>query len=188
MVARHGGIGVRCERHPSVETNLLCGRCETAICPRCMVMTPVGARCPKCAQVRRLPTFQVGTDMVLRAIGVGIVFAVGVGAAWGFVNSLSFFRGFFDIIILMVIGYFAGQAISNVTNRKRGVSLQIIAGVTVFLTWAFAAVMPRVIAQMRVGEFAGALITFVITPVVSPLMALGLLAGLNVFSILGLVV
>jgi hypothetical protein len=179
---------VRCERHPNVETNLLCGRCETAICPRCMVMTPVGARCPKCAQVRRLPTFQVGANMVLRAIGVGIVFAVGVGALWGFVNSFNFLRGFFDLIIMMVIGYFAGEVISNATNRKRGVSLQIVAGVTVFLTWAFSVVTPRALAEMRAGEFLGALVTFVLTPVVSPILAFGLLVSLNLFSIIGLVV
>ncbi|MDA0256830.1 MAG: rhomboid family intramembrane serine protease, partial [Chloroflexi bacterium] len=35
-----------CERHPETETELRCQRCDTPICPRCMVQTPVGFRCP----------------------------------------------------------------------------------------------------------------------------------------------
>lgn len=38
-----------CARHPQVETLLRCGRCEAPICPRCMVHSGVGIRCPDCA-------------------------------------------------------------------------------------------------------------------------------------------
>lgn len=38
-----------CARHPQVETMLRCGRCDTPICPRCMVHSGVGIRCPDCA-------------------------------------------------------------------------------------------------------------------------------------------
>ncbi|MCY4455281.1 MAG: rhomboid family intramembrane serine protease, partial [Chloroflexi bacterium] len=31
-----------CERHPRTETELSCGRCETPICPQCMVHAPGG--------------------------------------------------------------------------------------------------------------------------------------------------
>jgi hypothetical protein len=48
-----------CSRHPKVETGLKCGRCGTPICPRCMVYTPVGIRCPDCANTP-IPT--VGVD------------------------------------------------------------------------------------------------------------------------------
>ncbi|HEX2914551.1 MAG TPA: B-box zinc finger protein [Chloroflexia bacterium] len=40
---------VYCARHPEVETGLRCGRCDTPICPRCMVHADVGIRCPDCA-------------------------------------------------------------------------------------------------------------------------------------------
>ena len=40
---------MRCQRHPSVETALSCGRCETPICPHCLVHSDVGIRCRKCA-------------------------------------------------------------------------------------------------------------------------------------------
>src|SRR3990170_1837286 len=39
-----GAGTTHCARHPDTETGLLCGRCETPICPRCVVMTDVGAR------------------------------------------------------------------------------------------------------------------------------------------------
>ncbi len=38
-----------CRRHPKIETGLRCARCNTPICPRCMVYTSVGLRCPDCA-------------------------------------------------------------------------------------------------------------------------------------------
>lgn len=40
---------MRCARHPSVETELSCSRCGTPLCPRCLVQTEVGQRCPTCA-------------------------------------------------------------------------------------------------------------------------------------------
>lgn len=38
-----------CARHPQTETGLRCGRCDTPICPRCMVHASIGIRCPDCA-------------------------------------------------------------------------------------------------------------------------------------------
>ena len=46
---------LHCAAHPQVETYLRCGRCETPICPRCLIQTPVGSRCRDCAQIRKLP-------------------------------------------------------------------------------------------------------------------------------------
>ncbi len=40
---------VYCARHPQIETGLRCGRCDTPICPRCMIHGAVGIRCPDCA-------------------------------------------------------------------------------------------------------------------------------------------
>ena len=57
---------MQCARHPKVETGLSCGRCETPICPTCMVMTDVGARCPDCAPRKRLPQFEVGPVYLAR--------------------------------------------------------------------------------------------------------------------------
>jgi hypothetical protein len=45
---------MRCARHSGTETDLTCGRCGTAVCPRCLVHVEVGIRCPRCVpQPRR---------------------------------------------------------------------------------------------------------------------------------------
>jgi membrane associated rhomboid family serine protease len=39
-----------CYRHPDRETGVACSSCGRPICPDCMTPTPVGMRCPECAQ------------------------------------------------------------------------------------------------------------------------------------------
>ncbi len=39
-----------CYRHPNRETGVSCSSCGRPICPECMTPTPVGMRCPECAQ------------------------------------------------------------------------------------------------------------------------------------------
>jgi membrane associated rhomboid family serine protease len=41
-----------CYRHPDRETGVSCSNCGRPICPDCMTPTPVGMRCPECAQQR----------------------------------------------------------------------------------------------------------------------------------------
>jgi membrane associated rhomboid family serine protease len=41
-----------CYRHPNRETGVACSNCGRPICPDCMTPTPVGMRCPECAQQR----------------------------------------------------------------------------------------------------------------------------------------
>ena len=63
---------MQCATHPSVETELACSRCGKPICPRCLVITPVGARCRECARLRRLPTYRLGTVFILRGLGAAL--------------------------------------------------------------------------------------------------------------------
>lgn len=41
-----------CYRHPNRETAVSCSSCGRPICPDCMTPTPVGMRCPECANQR----------------------------------------------------------------------------------------------------------------------------------------
>jgi membrane associated rhomboid family serine protease len=41
-----------CYRHPNRETGVSCSNCGRPICPDCMTPTPVGMRCPECANER----------------------------------------------------------------------------------------------------------------------------------------
>jgi membrane associated rhomboid family serine protease len=60
-----------CYRHPGRETGVSCSSCGRPICPDCMTPTPVGMRCPECAnqrtKVRTLRASESG-DLVTRIL------------------------------------------------------------------------------------------------------------------------
>jgi hypothetical protein len=124
----------RCARHPDVETSLRCGKCGTPICSKCMVETPVGARCPDCAGLRKLPTYRVSVVYYLRAIGAALGTAVVAGLFWGIFNH---FVAFFYINLLLAggVGYLIAEAIGFSANRKRGQWLAAIGGTAVVISY-----------------------------------------------------
>ncbi len=123
-----------CARHPGVETELRCSRCETPICSRCMVHTPVGARCRDCAQIRRIPTYNMSGQTFARAAGAAIAGGAAIGIAWGFFNLISYF--FFGIIPGLAVGFAIGELVSLAANRKAGPPLQAIAAGGVLVAYA----------------------------------------------------
>lgn len=116
---------MQCARHPNIETDLACGRCETAICPRCVVTTDVGARCPTCAPTRKLPQFEVGPIWLLRGAAAALLAGAALGTVWYIL--LSERLGFFSLLIAFAIGYAVAEAVSLATNRKAGPPLQVTA-------------------------------------------------------------
>ena len=134
-----------CARHPKNETSIRCGRCDDAICPDCLVHSPVGMRCPDCARVNRVPTYDVPLPYMLRGIGAGVGMALALGFAFYFVAPILFRLVFLDIAIIntalpflyvavmAVIGYAIGEAVSLSTNRKRGLKLKLISAASVFV-------------------------------------------------------
>jgi hypothetical protein len=125
-----------CARHPQVETGLRCGRCGTPICPRCLVQTPVGARCPDCGRVSRLPTVDVQPIYVLRGLGGALAAGLAVGAAWGYAFGELRRVGFlFLFVIALGIGWAISESVSLATNRRRGVALGACAVIGVALAY-----------------------------------------------------
>jgi len=123
-----------CARHPRVETYLRCGNCGTPICPRCLIQTPVGARCPTCARVSKLPTFNITPVFFARGMTGALVAGIGVGLIWGFLlDDLRF--GFFAIFAGILLGSAMAEAVSLSANRRRGLGLQICAGLGVVLAY-----------------------------------------------------
>lgn len=116
---------MQCATHPNVETELSCGKCEKAICPRCMVHTPVGARCRECAGVRRIPTYNMSGATFARAAAGAVGAALAIGTAWAFFNIITYI--FYGVIAGLAIGYVIGELVSLATNRKAGPPLQAIA-------------------------------------------------------------
>jgi hypothetical protein len=127
---------VYCARHPQVETYLRCGRCNTPICPRCLVQTPVGARCRDCANVSRLPTFNVTPAFFARGMTAALLSGIGVGVLWAFFTGGTNFGGIFvTFFIGLAIGWAISESVSLATNRKRGLGLQVCAVLGVALAY-----------------------------------------------------
>ncbi len=109
---------VRCARHADTETELRCGRCGTPICPRCMVMTPVGARCPSCARPTVHPALRADPLLVARGVAAGLLAGAMLGAVWGFLLPNFRLLGFFALFIGGGIGYAVAYAIGAATRRR----------------------------------------------------------------------
>lgn len=118
---------MQCARHPKVETALTCGKCGTPICPNCLVAGPVGMRCRDCASLRSSALYQVRPERFALAAVCGLA----AGTVVGFLlQALSGFI-FFLLFLGPAIGGFMGEVILRATGRKRGVKLEVLAGVSV---------------------------------------------------------
>lgn len=117
-----------CANHPNTETVLRCGRCDKPICTRCIVQTPVGARCRECAGVRKLPLAQLESADYLRGLGVMLGLGLVGGLAWSQ-------AGFFGFFVALLLGYFAGAGIDWAVRGRRGPVAMLMAGATVVLAY-----------------------------------------------------
>lgn len=113
-----------CARHRDTPTLLRCGRCGTPICPRCMISTEVGQRCPDCGRGRHLPTFQISPAILLRGLGAGLIAATILSYLWSLVPGFSFWMA-------LLLGFGTGEAVAWATNRKRGRLLMVVGVVAV---------------------------------------------------------
>lgn len=132
---------MQCAAHPSVETELGCSRCGKAICARCLVHTPVGARCRECANVRRIPTYNISGGLFARAIGASLGSGAAIGVAWWWFNPYRIIYVFFGVLLGLVIGYAIGEAVAIATNRRAGPPLQAIAVAGVVLAYLLRSVL-----------------------------------------------
>lgn len=129
---------MQCAKHPKVDTNLSCGKCGKAICPKCLVQTPVGVRCEECANLKALPTYQVSTVYYLRAIGAGIGIALACGFVWLFLNPFLHVFFLLPFVVAAGAGYAIGEVIGLAVNRKRSTGLAIVSGLSAVLSFAVA--------------------------------------------------
>ena len=123
---------VACDRHPRMQTTLRCGRCDTPICPQCLVHAAVGIRCPDCGRPQRLPSYDVSMGRLAVALAVAVAVGVVCGAIAG-AGSAIIYAGdipFARIVCwaaFIFVGFVVGEVTSLATNRKRGVPLKIVA-------------------------------------------------------------
>jgi len=113
-----------CANHPSRETSLRCGKCGKPICTRCVVQTPVGGRCRECAQLRRLPQYELGTWLVARSLVGGVVTST---LGWYVVSFIPFLR----FILSFLVGTAVGTVMSRLAQRRSNLVLETCAVVAV---------------------------------------------------------
>ncbi|MBI2858637.1 MAG: B-box zinc finger protein [Chloroflexi bacterium] len=126
---------MRCAAHPNAETNLSCATCQKPICPRCMIETPVGMKCRKCARLQRLPTFRLSLKHYLRAGGAGLGAAAVFAVARYLLLSVVPLAGIFGFFIAAAVGYGIGEIIYRASGHKRGLGLAVVAGASVVLSY-----------------------------------------------------
>ncbi|MEO8458039.1 MAG: hypothetical protein ABI559_09520, partial [Chloroflexota bacterium] len=102
-------------------------------CPKCVVFTDVGARCPTCAPRRKLPQLELNPIYFARGVGASLVSGAIVGALWGLIVPNPY--GLIAAFIGAAIGYAVGESVSLATNRKAGTVLQAIAAVGAVLAY-----------------------------------------------------
>ncbi|MGD9115992.1 MAG: hypothetical protein PVJ61_02260 [Dehalococcoidia bacterium] len=121
---------MKCAYHPDVETELRCGKCGKPICLKCMVQTPVGARCPDCARVKKLPTYRLAARHYLIAAATALGMAIATGLVWGVLRALLPYI-IFNIFLGGAVGFAIGEVVGRAINRKRGKWLALIGGLAV---------------------------------------------------------
>ena len=113
-----------CARHKSVQTRLRCGKCEKPICPRCTVMTSVGARCRDCASNRSSHIYQIAPAQFALAFGA----AMGAGILGAILVRFLGGLWLFALLYAPALGPLLGRLVARITRGKRG---YVLASVTV---------------------------------------------------------
>lgn len=160
-----------CARHPKEETLLSCGRCGTPICPKCMVYTPTGIRCPQCAQVRRMPQYELTAGVYLRVIPGAILLALAIGFLLSYAPGIA--SGFFGGII---VGLVVAAGLKRVSGYKQGREMEVIAGATVVLT----VLAGNLFGLLRYGSHIDAALRVVFSAQFLGVDAIGIVIGIYI--------
>lgn len=164
---------MRCAAHPSVETELACGKCGKPICPRCLYHTPVGARCRECANIRRLPTYQLSIGYLLRGLGAALLAGAILGSVWGVLVPFGTFF-FFGVLLGLGLGYVTGEAVSVAANRKAGSPLQgLAAGGVVVAYLVRVAILASALRHVSIVDIATNDLSGYIVLIVGAVIAMG---------------
>lgn len=109
----------RCSYHPDVETELSCTECGKPICPKEMVLTPVGYKCPEHARPAPGQLRYIKPRQIALALAAGVLVGV-VGAFLVASIRLGFFIG-------IVWGALVAEAVRRGSGGHRGTTVGAIA-------------------------------------------------------------
>ncbi len=124
MTADQTRLTPTCVNHPGVETRLTCSSCGDPICPRCMVATSVGQKCPGCAKQSRQAKGTPPPSQVAVAFGAGLAVAV----AGAFLLLQIPFAG---LLLTAAYGYLVGETVRRAARRRAHPQLGVAAAAAV---------------------------------------------------------
>jgi len=130
-----------CLRHAGTESNLECGKCGCLVCPKCMVHTPVGVRCPECSAPKKFPAFEISYIVLIKAALAGIFAAVILGLVFGLISTILFKIPFIPWIALLGLGYVVGEVVSIAANRRQSRQISAIALVSLLVSFIMIALI-----------------------------------------------
>ena len=144
---------IYCVNHPDRETLLRCNKCGKPICPECAIRHPVGLRCRECAQLRRIPTYDLSPRHYTLALAAGLPSAI-VGVILGNIFSRFLYIPLIGgLVIAFAVGLLTAEAISRATGHKRGVGLQVVAAICVVFGYFIGnTLLLSVISYLLVGR------------------------------------
>jgi hypothetical protein len=134
MTADQTNLAPTCVNHPKVATRLTCSSCGDPICPRCMVATAVGQKCPRCA--RQSGRAKGTPDPVLLARGFGAGLAVAL--AGGFLLTILPFG---TLLLSLALGFLVGLAVNRAARRRTHPRLGVVAAAAVVVGVALLMVL-----------------------------------------------
>lgn len=110
----------RCSYHPKIETELTCTECGKPICPKEMVLTPVGYKCPEHAKVLPSQYLYIKPKQILLATAASL--AAGVGGA-----VMLVLTGFIGLFAGLLWGIAMSEVVRRASGGHRGGVVAVIA-------------------------------------------------------------
>jgi hypothetical protein len=126
MTTEQANLAPTCINHPKVETRLTCSSCGDPICPRCMVATAVGQKCPRCARQSGRAKGNPDATLLARAFGAGLAVAAGAGLVMLLVSFAS-------LLLAIAHGFLVGATVRWAARRRTHARLGLAAAAAVVL-------------------------------------------------------
>jgi hypothetical protein len=126
MTTEQANLAPTCVNHPKIETRLTCSSCGDPICPRCMVTTAVGQKCPGCARQSGRAKGNPDSMLLARAFGAGVAVAAAAGL-------LMLLVSFASLLLAAAHGFLVGATVRWAARRRTHARLGLVAAAAVVL-------------------------------------------------------
>ena len=118
-------------------------------------------RCRECANVQKLPTFDVQPTYYARASMAGGGAGIIVGLVWGLIITLVTFTPL-AWLLAIAAGHAVGESVSIATNRKRGTGLMVVAGASLLVSIVTAGLIEASIFRLLFANLMGLVVVVLI--------------------------